>query len=611
MIRKVSLAAAVAMSASSAISAQLSPWLEALEQPNKQEQLALRWFATGGAAQLKLFPNTLSQLGVSGNVISKDLQTPWYEQAVEADIETFGGLQLAIPYGQFEQITGGALTLDLPLSLRFGSVSIETEQLIVRPSTSRFDHPSLEILTADNKLLFDLDHIHTDVNANAGTLAMRNIDVRISEWLAHEFGSPMMQGLVVGQLDMKTELFAPSGAETRLPKGLSCDDRPLWPPLATVDVGLVQMDAQWVRTLSGGDIVVAPSATLKNVGEADVVWRSKFSSAVPPYNNDQHPYLTWGMYREIDNRFEQIGRSGTKHAFFTININCTLDCGGGQILWPGCEDVYGVGTNDNGFNLGPRDEIEASTGIWESTGSFFDPGSTGSQTNSSNGTDENRMVVDDAKLNDPQATYYISSWYTVRDDIDIYNTMGFREYTTTPSGQAWNISPASTFAEGPALDAYVAPGTSTPTEAVTRLATRSGNLAVAVKVVDLGKGEYRYNYVVDNYDFDPLLNQFRLPLSASTSFSDFVFVDIDGNAANDWTVSHVGDELVVSAPVGNEQDWGMLFSFSFTTSAAPQTGDVTLISPNASNIPAATVRVPMPAVMLSESLFSEGFESAP
>ena len=44
-------------------------------------------------------------------------------------------------------------------------------------------------------------------------------------------------------------------------------------------------------------IAVAPSATLKNVGVTDIPWHGKFSGNFPPYNNDQHPYLAWNMYR--------------------------------------------------------------------------------------------------------------------------------------------------------------------------------------------------------------------------------------------------------------------------------------------------------------------------
>ena len=55
----------------------------------------------------------------------------------------------------------------------------------------------------------------------------------------------------------------------------------------------------------------------------------------------------------------------------------------GQILWPGCEDTYGYGTNDSNSTLGPREEVNAFFGLWESTGSVFDPDADGDEDHSS------------------------------------------------------------------------------------------------------------------------------------------------------------------------------------------------------------------------------------
>ncbi len=595
------------MSASNSAAEQLSPWLEALDHPSKAHQIALRWKATGGTAHLSLFHDALDQLGIGGNVVSQDLATPWFEQAITAPINTIESLEAAVPYGFFEQITGGAIRLDLPLSLSANGRTVSSNYLVIQPIDSQDPHLRLVAQNAKAQTLFELDHIHVSTDAKAGLLSLENIDVRVSPWLAEQLGIPMMKGLVIGKLDMVTHVSIPSTAMTELPQGLQRCENPIWPPIddVDVDVSLIAMTVQWRRNLPNNQVVYAPSATLKNVGLADVVWQEKFGDPIGPYNNDQHPYLTWAMYREIDNRFEQIGRSGVKHAFATVNTNCT--CPLGNILWPNCEDVYGVNTNDNGSVLGPREEIEAFTGVWESTGSFFDPAGTGTQTRSSNGTDENRMVVDTDKLNEVGANYFVSSWYTVRDDINIFNTMGYRQYAPELVGQIWDLSPVQSFRNGPALDAYVAPGTNTPLETVQRLGTNAGHLAVAVKVTDFGNGLYRYNYAVDNYDFDPMLSQFRLPLSAASQFSDFVFVDVDSDPANDWAASRVSDELVISAPTDNAQDWGTLFSFSFTTSVAPVTGPFSLISPAAADAEMAEVRVPAMGVD-NELLFRDDFE---
>ncbi|MDW8479492.1 MAG: hypothetical protein RML12_06195 [Xanthomonadales bacterium] len=96
-------------------------------------------------------------------------------------------------------------------------------------------------------------------------------------------------------------------------------------------------------------MVFAPGAALRNGDDertADVPWVRKFT--VSPWNypypgNDQHPYLVWNLYRIRDGRLEQIGASGVKHAFYTINWYCApgaCGAGGGQILGRACYDIY-------------------------------------------------------------------------------------------------------------------------------------------------------------------------------------------------------------------------------------------------------------------------------
>ncbi|MGJ8663715.1 MAG: hypothetical protein ACSHWU_08690, partial [Marinicella sp.] len=344
-----------------------------------------------------------------------------------------------------------------------------------------------------------------------------------------------------------------------------------------VDVTLVEMSAQFVRSIGDDHAVFTPSATLENEGQADVAWYTKFSGDYEPYNNDQHPYLSWSMYREINGRFEQIGVSGVKHAFYTVNTVCS--CSGGHVLFPTCQDTYSVGNNDSPSHLGPRDELETFLGDWESTGSFFDQNGDGSQDNSSNSTDENRMVVAEADFSDPSLDYYISAWYTIKDDTNIHNSMGYRSYDFTPNGGGWTTHATSSFIQGPASDQYVAPNTLDLGNMIasTRvLQANEGHLTLAVKVNDLGGGLYRYNYMIENHDYDPQVKSIAVPLSDSLVYTDFVFSDVDEDFGNNWSITHADNTLQLLAPVGNEIDWGTLYSFSFTTDVMPGIGDVSL-----------------------------------
>ncbi|MFK8011438.1 MAG: hypothetical protein AB8B80_05320, partial [Marinicellaceae bacterium] len=329
-------------------------------------------------------------------------------------------------------------------------------------------------------------------------------------------------------------------------------------------------------------IVIAPSAELKNVGTADVPWHFKYSGNNEPYDNDQHPFLTWSIYREVDGRFEQLSNSGVKHAFFTINSNCDVDCGGGDILWLGCEDVYGVSNNDSTSAMGPRVEIEADSGIWENCGTFFDPEPcSGNQRNFSDGPGQFRLIANTAELtDDANDALFLQAWYLIRDDINIFNSMGYRSINPTPNGGGWNMNAGNTFTNGAALDNYVDPNNIGENEFTQTVESGEGQFAVAVKVELLDSGLYRYNYAVENYEFDPRFIQYRLPMIDNAILTDLVFNDPDQDDANDWQFEVTEGQLSITGTVDNEQDWGEMFSFSFTTNLMPKSDEFVIGAAN-------------------------------
>ncbi len=591
-----------------------APWLEALDHPDKADQMALRWNAYGGEADLQLFYGMLDDMGIHVDGMPAEDKDAWNSHHRKMAIKNLSGLELQVPYGNLQAVTDGVLFLQGELNFVGRKGPMNVSQLRVVPSKRKVPRGEIvvmEVLDGAGNNVFLLDHVHAVISPEKTRLELKNMDVRASEWLAGQLGHPEMAGWVIGQMHISNHLNIPQGAITDIKTvdGAGCAVRPIWPPVdADADVQLIGMTPQWRRNLSGDRIVITPSATLKNVGSADVPWHSKFSGTFDPYGNDQHPFLNWAMYREVDGRFEQIGRSGIKHAFLTINSNCTLDCGDSHILWPGCEDVYGVGTNDSGGSLGPRDEVESFLGLWESTGSFFDPGSTGSQTNSSNSTDENRMIVEEADITNAANDYYVSAWYTIRDDVNIFNTMGFRKVNLFDNGGSWTVSTTTALTNGSASEAYVPVNTLDAVAGLShqRLTTTEGHLAVAVKVEDLGGGEFRYNYMVENFDFDPKVEAVSLPLGDFAQFTGLVFSDLDQSGANDWNFAVSSGVLSATAVPGNEMDWGMIYSFSFTTDSAPMVGMVNLSGADTKSNVSMKVQalVPQP----SDQIYLNSFE---
>ncbi len=485
----------------------VSPWLENLDRPDKQQQMDLRWKASGGEMDIKFMHNKLQAMNIQLFPQPQFPMRQWDENSLVFSISNNNQLALQMPYGNVEKITDGYLAVDADFSLASQDNILQINAFKLVPlaiTRNAEDIVNFQLVDQNDRPLFNIYSVHIEYDKDRGLLKMYNMDLFATEALEKALNIPGLAGQVMGQLHSYNHLNIPDEAVREL-TGLTCANRPLWN--ADVDVQLTDMSSvQWVGNVDANSIMVAPSAELKNVGPADVPWYSKYSGEFAPYNNDQHPFLNWSMYREVDGRFEQMGVSGIKHAFLTINSNCELNCGDSHILWPGCEDVYGVGTNNSSSVLGPRDELNAFAGTWDNCGTFFDPQPcSGNQQNSSNQfTGQNRLVVDTNELSDNNNdAIYMQAWYLIREDINIFNSMGYRSLNPSFNGSNWNMGAAQDFTNGPALDQYVPRDTIGAMQASQTIVSSEGHFAVAVKVVDLGGGLYRYNYAVENYDFDP------------------------------------------------------------------------------------------------------------
>jgi len=589
-----------------------SPWLESLDLEDKQQQLDLRWQAYGGQVDLKFMYDKLNSMHIQVLPRPEFPNKHWDYNHLVFPISEQSKLELQMPYGNIEKVTAGNLAINSNFSLSNGIHSLQINSFKLQPTEKPVnggDIVTFKFIDQDQRHLFTIKSVHIEYDSDKSLLLMSNMDLYATKELAKLLNKPILENQVVGQIHTYSKLKIPENAKRELVGG-TCASHPIWPPEADVDVALTDMSVHWVRNIGSDRIIIAPSAVLKNVGNADVPWHEQFSSPEPPYNTDQHPFLNWSMYREIDGRFEQLGYSGVKHAFLTINSNCSIDCGGSHILWLGCEDVYGVGNNDSTYSLGPRSEIAADTGVWDNCGSFFDPvPCSGSHQNSSNGTDENRLSVFNSDLTDVNNTaMYVQAWYLIRDDINIFNSMGYRSVNPVPIGGGWTMNTGATFSNGAALDNYVTPNSLSATEASQTVETGEGQFTVAVKVVDLGGGMYRYNYAVENYEFDPRFISYHIPFADSAILTDTVFVDPEHNASNDWQFSRSSHVLSINGNAQNEQDWGMLFSFSFTTDMAPVIAEFSIDAAHVNELVNSANPTVVAMSLIPDLLYKSGFE---
>lgn len=574
-----------------------------------------RWQTSRGETALRFDPSLLEAFGmtVTGSEAAHSSSLPGDHVLSITDRD---GLEVWAPAAAYDGFIRGELSHRGALTLSYPGGAASLSDFSLRPASA----DRLELVTASGEALFELDYIHVMLYPREQRMRLWNMDVRISPLLAARLGQPEAAGMAIGQAFSSTALLIPQGAVI---EGLCAS--PNWDDGVnfTTDVELFHIGSvQQVARESNVRVAIAPSATLRNVGTADVPWYPKFSTGAggtypPPYDRDQHPYLVWALYREVDGYFEQLASSELKHAFFATNVVCS--CSGGNILWSaasspnglGCTDTYGIGTNDNPIHLGIRQELSALTGVWEQCGSMFAPGATPpgpcAQEVSGDTEDEfeRRLVVAEQDLETTNANYWMEAWYVIRDDTKLFNGMAHVSLTPALGVSTWSFSPGVTI-QGGAINEWLAPGETGPDRQHVRANSSDGYYSLAVKTANLGGGTFRYTYVLMAYDFSAGFDTLALDLPAGVTVSNLRFSDSDDNPANDWVATPVEDQLLWAASAGGALDWGRMATFSFEAEAQPNQGVVLLgVESSSEDLPVAILS-PAP----SDELLKDGFEDS-
>ncbi len=577
------------------------------------------WSAWGGTVEVRWNRDLAADVGMQISSARDALPGLSMRGRDRFDVRRSGSLAFHVDRGYFRGFDGGSLQASggYTIGLHDGS-SIDFSNFRLRANAS--DPLLLDFVGSDGQVWFYIDRLMYELMDNDKTLAVGAMDMRISPALAERIGHPEVAGWAIADLAMTTEV------QTQGVGAMPLASSPRWPGTAAPNGGTYEADLfmqdftmQYTRCqgCSGpsgtGKIVFTPSSTLKNnvnagtfgvtipgqgalgtssaAWTAGIAWNQKFTGNLPPYGNDQHPYLIWNLYRtNADGSIEQIGRSGVKHAWLTTNGNCADSADhDSHILGRSCSDTYGTGNNDTSSDLGPRSEIVPATGIWGRCGSIYDRNCVGSLSAGGNGDYDQRLIVREQQVSatgNPGATYLFESWYIARDDHNPYNSMATKTGAPSWSGSSWAPGGGSGYKLGPAIDRWVDPANQGANARSSELATREGHGKLAVKAVDLGGGLWRYDYAVMNVDFARAItsgsapnvrvtgnkgfNYFSVPLPAGANVSATRFSDGDVDASNDWTVSTSGGSITWNAPAaGNTLDWGTLFSFSLTVDKAP------------------------------------------
>lgn len=488
------------------------------------------------------------------------------------------GLRAAVTADGFAGFAAGSLRHSGGFRLRGAAGTFDFSGLELRPGRKA---SSLELLDASGVALLATADSQWELDAKGGLLRYLNADLRILPAFARRLGDARYAGVTLGVLALDATLrVGPVPPRQRVAAGAApppCGD---WS--GTVDVGLVDMSGigQGGTAVVNGRpvVVVLPSAELRNVGTANVPWYSKFTNlAQPPY--DQHPFLVWQMLRSSAGVLEPIGRSDLKHAFLTSNDGCDPGaCTDPHILGLGCSDNYNTVSNNSVGALAPRAEVTASTGTWAHCGGIpthFDTNGDCVQDFFGGGESSftHGMKVAETDLAISGAAYYVEAFYIVRDDSNIFNSMGYRQVTPAKPS-IWTFANVGPYAQGPAINAWVnlaAPGPNADNRV---LDTGEGRVQLAVRVTDVAgsPGRRRFAYALQNHDFDRRIRSFHVPFNTGTGIiENVIYSDGDGFAANDWTWTvdatgitwSVPDVPVTPPTPPAEIDYATLVSFRF------------------------------------------------
>ena len=595
------------------------------------------WSAWGGEVGVRWNHDLLGNLGIAvdkarDQALAKTdrRQHEWFA------LRESGGLDFLVRYGSLDRFAGGSLQMRGGYVLRLpdGS-SLDLRNLTMRV---RANEPGiLDVTGADGRAWFYIDRVMFELVDDRQTLAVKASDLRMSAELANRIGQPHAAGWIVADFALDAGVYVQGANEVA---GV-CNPFP-WPGVAVPEApGQTYQADLFMQSFSvspvgcqsctgangNGTIAWAPSSTLKNnvnsgtaqstIGgdplgtssalyTAAIRWQQMFTGNVPPYNNDQHPYLIWNLYRfNADGSIEQIGRSSVKHAWLTTNGNCADSCRDSHILGRSCTDTYGTGNNDAPGDLGPRSEIIPATGQWGRCGSIWDPDCNGVENGNGNDSWTRRMKVRESQVSataHPGATYMMDSWYVARDDINIYNSMATVTGTPNFSGGNWTFAGQANYKLGATIDRWVNPASPGTNAMNSELVAPEGRAKVAVKVTDLGGGNWRYEYAVMNFDFaravttgsEPNLrvlsnkgfDTFSVPLPAGATASATAFRDGDADTTTDWRTTTTGGRVQWTAAVRSASwsgrlqrptlDWGTLYSFGFVSNRAPVAGNASL-----------------------------------
>jgi hypothetical protein len=438
---------------------------------------------------------------------------------------------------------------------------------------------------------FTIEGHQYDYDAAAQSLAITNGRLLVSTEFANALGRPSEAGSTAGTISIGAamqpiQIDQLVKGETRS-MAMPPMQHPVGPGTPTLvpgpDVIVGDIEDVDQQGSAGTQVGLAIGTDSCNNGDEPIDWFQ-----LP---DTDHPFIPQNLYRMsggADNteRFEQIGQSWGKHAFFALeDFVCgtcnTSGCATGSHLCPGCSDPYVSGLNGDQNGIGSRAWVNPFTGSFPSNADDHSG-------HSHNGV-SHRILVETSDLNPPNnpgATYYGEAAYITPHEYtwcqsnptecNMFNNFSYRKFTVTGGPTNFNFPPAgSTVRMQPAIQAWADTGAT-----VNQVEPDPGNdgiFFVGYKLTPLDGGGYHCEYAIFNMNLDRAIQSFSLGAIDATNIGFHAPPQHPG-WAHDGTVGDAGysstpwdvagsvtwsTETFAQNPNANAIRWGTLYNFSF------------------------------------------------
>ncbi|MFO0972680.1 MAG: hypothetical protein U1A27_04460 [Phycisphaerae bacterium] len=323
----------------------------------------------------------------------------------------------------------------------------------------------------------------------------------------------------------------------------------------------------------------AVGTTSCNIGDTPADWLA---------GTNQHPVIAQNVYRLRDGRFEQIGLSWAKHGFLVIGgtICGTCDDAGSDHLGVGCSDTYSAQLNGSQMRLGPRSEVNPSTGQF--------PYPYGLQWGQTGDPIFKRVQLDENDLRpalNPGALYVIEGHYIHPADAAAGNGLNNASYRPElvieqQPGDLLRFQHAGPTVVGDcALHAWKdhGLGLNMPDPDVLLVAVDTpgdGRFWLASKATDLGGGTWHYEYAIENLNSHRAAGVFEVPIPTGAAPTNVAFHGVAYHSGEPYSSTPWGAVSAAhwitwstadyaSDPNADALRWSTADTFRFDCAAAP------------------------------------------